>query len=255
MAKCLLAICLFLLGSCSPSKVVENQLTPQERAVIRGAIDDIARGDTEALKRKMHPALAGKVLAAEPAMRRAMPAPPLQVSILNVFRSIGSHSRKVSALYQVHGRNGWATVRVQAHSQDGQTAVTAIYVQRIAGDPQTMNKFRLAGTGAAQWAVLIAAIAAFITTVAALVRIWRSGLFKKRWLWTIGALFGVMVVKVNWTTGALSFQPFYVQLFSASAFKYPVFAPWVISASLPVVALIALLRKRGPEVEPRAEEV
>ena len=255
MAKCLLAICLFLLGSCSPSKVIENQLTPHERAAIRGAIDDIASGDTEDLKRKVAPEVADKIPDAEPEMRRAMPSPPLEISLLNAAWSVSGSPRTANTLYLVHGGGAWATVRAATQTQNGQTAVTAIYVQRMAGDPRTLNEFRLAGTGASQWAVLIAAMAAFMATVAALLRIWRSGLFKKRWLWTIGVLLGVMAIRVNWTTGALSFQPFYVQLFSASAIKSPVFAPWVVSASLPIVALIALFRKRGSENEPRAEDV
>lgn len=95
--------------------------------------------------------------------------------------------------------------------------------------------------------MLLAMIAAVAVTIVALVRIWRSGLFERRWLWTIGALIGITSLRMNWSTGVVSFQPLMIVLFSAGAFKQPIFAPWVLSVGLPVVAIIALLR-RSPEV-------
>lgn len=155
--------------------------------------------------------------------------------------------RQAHAVYQVHGRSGWALVEGTTQSVNGRTWLTGIYVQPTAGDPRRLNGFTLQRFGVAKGLMLLAMIAAVAVTIVALVRIWRSGLFERRWLWTIGALIGITSLRMNWSTGVVSFQPLMIVLFSAGAFKQPIFAPWVLSVGLPVVAIIALLR-RSPEV-------
>jgi hypothetical protein len=125
--------------------------------------------------------------------------------------------------------------------------LAGLYVRRIAGEPRTLNRFTLQGAGAAKILMLFAMAAAVGVTLLALVRVWRSPLFDRRWLWTLGTFFGVMTLRLNWSTGHFYFQPISVQLFSASATKQPIYAPWILAVSVPLVALIALFRRRkGP---------
>lgn len=216
-------------------------------------MNDLAQGNSQSLERRVAPQLVAKLRPAEAAMQAVTPKPPVQADLLKASWSLGS-DRSTKAVYQVHGANRWALVEAASQTSGDRTFLTGIYVQPLKDDPKRLNGFDLATAGAAQWGVLLAAIAAFGTTVAALIRIRRSGLFERRWLWTIGSLFGVMLLRVNWTTREVGFEPLYLQLFSASALKQPIFAPWIISASLPLVAIIALMKKRGPHEEPRLDE-
>ena len=246
-------VILLLLAACSPNKVVESQLTTAERQLFRGSINDLAQGNSQSLERRAAPQLVAKLRPAEAAMQAMMPGPPVQVDLVYANWSIG-RDRSAKAVYQVRGGNRWALVETASKTSGGITVLTGIYVQPLKDDPKRLNGFNLATAGISQWAVLLAAIAAFGTTIAALIHIWRSGLFERRWLWTIGSLFGVMLVRVNWTTGEVGFQPLSLQLFSASALKQPIFAPWIIGVSLPLVAIIALMKKRGPDEEPHLNE-
>jgi len=245
MRTMLVAMMLVVLAGCSPSKIVESSLQPGERSTIRGAINDISRRDNGSIVRRAHPELAGKIPAVMDQMHQLLPAPPLDVSLANATWSVGGNERDLKAVYQIHGRNGWALVEASTQTTQGRTLLTSIYVQPTADDPQKLSKFTLKGAGLGQWAMLAAMAAALAITVAALVRIWWSGRFQRRWLWSVGALIGLMTVSLNWSTGAWSFQPISFQLFSVSASKQPIYAPWILAVSLPLVALVALFRRRG----------
>jgi len=249
MRATLIAFLAIFVSTCSPSNVIEKGLTPPERAVIRGAIDDISRRDDESLTKKMVPELATKISPVLGQMQQLMPTPPLEVSLAKANWTIGGDTRNLDAIYQVHGKSGWAMVEATTQTSQGRTLLTGIYVKPTATDPRQLNSLSLAQAGAVQWAMLAAMVAAFAVTIAALVRIWRSGLFPRRWLWTIGAIIGLMTLRMNWSTGEFSFQPVSFQLFSVSVSKDPVHAPWMLGVSLPLFALIALLRRRGKAVE------
>lgn len=245
MRTALVAMFLLVLASCSISNTIEKGLTAQERAIIRGAIEDISRGDSAALARRMPPELLAKIPAAELAMNRAMPSPPLEITILNANWSITGPNRKANAVYQVRGQSGWALVEARTLTIRGRTSLTGIFVRPAPSNAASLNRFTQTKPGLRHVLMLSAMMAAVGVTIAALMRIWRTELFNRRWLWTIGALNGVTMLGMNWTTGVLHFQPLSLQLFSASASKAPIYAPWVLSVSFPLVALVALFWRRG----------
>ena len=231
------------LWACSPSKLEETALSPQERALVRNALQDVTLNDTGKLAQKVPPELAPKLSEAMPAMRAALPEPPFDLSMTNANWNMTGAIRRVHAIYELKGKNGWALVDTTMESSGGRTLLTGLYIQKTGGDPQRLNGFTLGNAGAGGWGMLLAMLAALGVTVAALVKIWRSGMFRRRWLWTIGTLIGVTIFRLNWTTGEWGFQLFYIQLFSAGAFKQPVYAPWILSVSVPVVAIIALFKQ------------
>jgi hypothetical protein len=244
MRNIFVALSLLFLVACSASDAVEKGLKPQERNVIRGAIDDVARGDTGALSQKMPAELAAKLRNVEPVMRNAMPTPPLKVTILNARWSITGQDRRANAIYQIEGRSGWALVEADTLTSAGKTMLTSFYVRRTPSRPSGLNSLSLQVIGVGHIVILGAMLAAVGVTIVALLRIWRSGSFNRRWLWTIGALLGITRLQMNWTTGEFLFLPFQVQIFSAGAIKSPIFAPWILSVSVPIVAIIVLLRHR-----------
>ncbi|HEX8839029.1 MAG TPA: hypothetical protein VF750_01015 [Sphingomicrobium sp.] len=244
-----IALSCLLLIACSPSDVIEKGLTVQERSQMRGAINDLSRGDRDGFSKKLAPQLGRNVAALFPQMHSALPRRPLAVSLINANWSVIGTERTAHAVYEVEGNPGWALVAVSSHSIGGRVWLTSFYVKSTPTSPKAVNPFSLAEAGYAQWGMIVAMLVALGITIAAVVRIWRSGLFRRRWLWTIGALIGVATVRLNWSSGAFAFQPLSFQLFSASATKVPIFAPWVLSVSLPVVALVALFVRREPDAE------
>lgn len=238
----LVTILATLTAACAGSSLEKTALKPQERQLARVALEDIARGDAKALSQKVTPDLTGKLPVG--AMRDQLPKPPFELVLTKANWNSGGRGRSVDAVYSVKGDGGFALVEIAMASNGGPPVVTGLYVQHTPSDPQKLNAFTLQSGGVAGWAMILAMIAAVGATVAALFHIWRSGLFARRWLWTIGAIIGLTTLRLDWSTGNFSFQPISFQFFSASAIKQPVYTPWVLGVSLPLVALIALARRR-----------
>jgi len=238
-----------LVAACSPNKLEQTAMSPEERGLVRNALQDVALNNPGKLAQKIPPELVPKLSKAMPAMRAALPEPPFELSLTNANWTMTGSVHRVHAIYQLKGRNGWALVDTTLASSGGRTLLTGLYIQKTPGDPAKLNGFTLSNAGVGGWAMLGAMAAALSVTIAALVKIWRSGMFRRRWLWTIGSLIGISIFRLNWTTGEWGFQLLHVQLFSVGAFKQPIYAPWILNVSIPVVALIALFKSGCDEWE------
>jgi hypothetical protein len=100
----------------------------------------------------------------------------------------------------------------------------------------------MANAGPAQVAVLLVAIGLTLFEIATAIIVGMTPM-PRRWLWAVFALFGVGSFAMNWTTGAVSSNLFYVQLIG-SIQRIGLAGPWFVSVSFPVGAIVAL-RKRS----------
>jgi hypothetical protein len=116
-------------------------------------------------------------------------------------------------------------------------------VHQIERPAAELNGFSFRNASLLHYMVLSLAVLAVVVTVAAVIKIWRSGNFRRRWLWTIGAVLGLSKITLNSTSGEFMYSPVYFQLFSASAIKPGLLAPWLVSVSIPAVAFYALLKR------------
>ena len=254
MRTALLAFWMIFLVSCSPNQLEETALTQQERSLARGAVNDVARGDVASFEKKLPSAMRGHAQVAVRQMQAEMPPPPYKLTFSNAQWTASGGTRTAQAFYIVEGKDRWRLADIMMQSSGGQLNLIGFHLGRFPSDPKVATAFSLADAKPAGWMMLVAMAAAFGTTIAALVRIWRSGLFSRRWLWTIGTVIGVASVKLNWTTGEWAFQPLSIQFFSVSALKQPIYMPWVLGASLPVVALIVLIRRKRPVADENRDE-
>ena len=60
----------------------------------------------------------------------------------------------------------------------------------------------------------------------------------KKWLWIIGSLFGFMKFSINWTTGEIGFKLINFSFLGAGFTKSGDIAPWIITFSIPIVAIV-----------------
>ena len=66
---------------------------------------------------------------------------------------------------------------------------------------------------------------------------------KRKWLWIIGILFTFIKFKLNWTTSEFDFQLLSFQLFGAGFSKSGLIAPWILTFSIPVFAIVFWIKK------------
>jgi hypothetical protein len=114
----------------------------------------------------------------------------------------------------------------------------------LRGELSSLYEFRLSGRGPAQYLALLAVIVCTVFTIGVALFLATRRQYPRRWRWVLASLVGAGAVSVNWTTGAVASRIVTVQLFAASAVRANEYAPWILSFSVPIGALIALARYR-----------
>ena len=75
----------------------------------------------------------------------------------------------------------------------------------------------------------------------------------KKWLWIIGILFGFIKFSINWTTGQVGFSLINMSFLGAGFSKAGIIAPWILSFSIPIVAIVFWYKRYSGKKEAEAK--
>lgn len=249
-----LVLCLtVVLSGCKPSDSVRNTM------------ERIAPDDDEALAKKCLTALRARdfdtvtqhldsqvvkqgiesnLTAAADILDHGAPV-SLELVGCNIFSSPGK--RRSNLTYQYQFTNAWVLATIIIDSVGETKKVLGINVKPIPKSLGELNAFTFAGKRVQHYLILLLAIAIALFILAVLIICIRTKMRKRKWLWLIFILLGVGKLGLNWTTGQILFNPlsFNIQLFGSAALKQGLYAPWVISISLPLGAIIFLVRRKN----------
>jgi hypothetical protein len=120
--------------------------------------------------------------------------------------------------------------------QSGKLTVTA-FDGTIAEDSLSKtHAFTLKGKGFIHYIFLFFAIMIPTLIIVTLIFALKTKL-KKKWLWIIGILFGFIKFSINWTTGQVGVKLINILLLGAGFSKSGTIAPWILSFSIPIIAI------------------
>lgn len=241
-----LLLALALLCGCDSSWVM-NLMTPKEdERVARGYLALMRSHDLERIEKDLDPALQNDNV--RETLARMVPQMPAQQPLSS--KIVGAHTWRGQDVYvsnisfELHYPDLWMLANVAVQKKHGQSTIVGLNIVPMSDSLENLTRFSLAGKSGAQYAILALAVAAAVLTLAALVRALRTPGLERRWLWIIFILVGFGKLAVDWSTGVVSLKLPALQLFSASALA-PLYGSWTVAASLPLGALVFLLRRRG----------
>lgn len=253
-----LSIATFSLVACNPSEQIEKSLTEPEKQLARETVDTLATGSREDIialfeedlsqqmdevwYRELQTYLPGRTVDGfRPYSSNWTTSGPIP----GIGK--GKKIRESVTAYEWRSGDRFASLTLKMRTPEGeQPSLLFFNVNHLPGpvDDMTAPDFSLASGGHYLFIGLM--VLAVSTTFFGIWRIWRSGNFGRRWLWTLGALFGVGAVHMVWETGELGFTLLNIQLLSAAYLRAGPYAPWMFTVSFPVVALIAIARSYYP---------
>jgi hypothetical protein len=141
--------------------------------------------------------------------------------------------------------------------QSGNLTVTSFDGRITDESLATLHTFDIKDKGFLHFLFLYLAILIPIFIIVTLIFAIRTKLTKK-WLWIIGILFGFLKFSINWTTGQVGFSLINVSILGAGFSKSGNIAPWILSFSLPIVAIIFWYKRywdiRESEAQKRLDE-
>ena len=164
------------------------------------------------------------------------------LGFLRPWNASGS-KREANLTYQIQFRDAWVVAALAIESDSSGKRITTANLQPVPDSLRILNRFTLENKSPLQYAFLAACVAVPLFIVVAL-GVCLFSRVRRRWLWVIFILFGVMQFQLNWTTGQTAFQLISISLLGASFFRASSYAPIVFSFSIPIGALLFLMLRR-----------
>ncbi len=240
-----LAVLLLGASACAAvsSAVIERMVPDAEDAYARGQIEALARGSTADLERDL-----------DPSLRTAQTADQMRAMVTSIggrriegMEVIGyqgmnfNGAERRSITYQLRLPGGWAVAHVASRTEGGRRIVEGASVSKIPEPLQRTHAFRLSGKSLAHYVVLGLCLLVPLIMIYAAALVFRMPL-RRRWLWVLACVVGVGQWSLEWTGGQSWFNLVNLQLLGASFLRPSVYAPWVLSVSLPLGALYIIGR-------------
>jgi hypothetical protein len=243
----LLLILVALLFSCNPNIDFKKIVPEHVDKFATGFSDDIKKGNIEDC-----------LLKVTPEMNNQAGRDYLTNSFRSIERLQIDSIRIISARQQtLMGENGFTNYTIDyeyfikdkylyftfgIREENGRLLITAFDGRFFETSLTEIHTFTLDKKGIVHYLFLVLAILIPVFILLTLVFAIRTKLSKK-WLWIIGILLGFVKFSLNWTTGQVGFQIISFQLLGAGFSKGGLEAPWTLSLTLPIIAIIFWIKR------------
>lgn len=161
---------------------------------------------------------------------------------VNVFNTADSWQANLT--YQYEFEHEWVVAVVSLYRKNDKLSVLGVTVDRIPESLETMYAFTLGGKSPGHYFILVLALLIPAFVISSLIRCVRTPIKKRKWLWIVFILLGFVDVSLNWTTGEYMTNLFSLHLLGAAAFSSGPYAPWIITVSIPLGAIIFRFRRK-----------
>lgn len=252
--RLILTLVVLMLAGCSLPMADQERVDQSLQAY-----EQVQSGDVEGLKAHSTPTLRSQLTPAtlEELQTFAIKGPPRETKVLRwqTTRIAGGEAYYELSQQLDYGESLVLLSTVMVRTSAGEWRINGIHLNLV--DPvqaRAAGGFTLENKSPLHFGVLAAAILAPLLCLGTFgVALWR-----RRWGWMIGSLFGFGQLALNWSTGAWMFQIFNVALLGAGFLKGPgPFDAWVLTVSLPIPAILfwALRRDRPKSRKPGKQPV
>jgi hypothetical protein len=246
--QCVYLFCVFalaLLSGCDQKNLVAKFVSPEDEATATNYIALLRQRQFGPIERDADPSLKSAFTQSllEKMADAIPPQDPVSVKVIGVNSSHYDGTYQVNLSYEYEFPTNWLLINIATQKKDGVLTIIGFRIRSLPDSLENLNKFTLAGKNFLQYITLAFAILIPLFSLSVLVLCIRTKVKKRKWLWIIFILIGIGKFTINWTTGQSGIQPLYFQLVGASAFAPP-YGAWLISISLPLGAILFLIRRK-----------
>ncbi len=145
--------------------------------------------------------------------------------------------------YEYHFESGWNLANAALRKTGDSYWIIGINVYQTKDSQKALNQFTLKGKSLAHYFILSLVIATPLFIFVTMICFFRTSIPRRRWRWLFFILVGIGSVQINWTTGEYAFQLLAVQLLGAGVIAAGPHAPWLLSAGLPIGAIMFWIKR------------
>lgn len=241
-----IAFTLFL-SSCSQEELSERFIPKEESSFAEDYLSKLRERDFTYVKSILSPELDAQVTdeLLEQMAAYFREGEPLSVKIIGSQVNVFNGQWQGNFTFEYQFESGWNLANTALKKTDSGYQVIGINVYQTEASQKELNAFGLSSKSGLQYLVLCLAVLVPLFILFTLIVCIRTPIQQKKWLWIIFVLLGFGAIQVNWTNGAYAFQLISVHLFGASATAAGPGAPWILSASVPLGAIVFWLRRES----------
>ncbi len=239
---------LTMLASCDMDALVKSMTPPAEEELAKTYIGLLRERKFDLIERDLDDSIkTPNIRETFARMASAVPAgEPTSMKLVGFQRFTQAGLRASFTNYNVTFEyqfgDKWMLINVATRDENGRRSIVGFNVTPLRDSLENLNRFTFSGKTPLHYAVLVAACIVPIFIIVTLVVCIRTPVAKRRWMWIMFILAGLGKFSLNWTTGQWSFQPVSLQLLGAGFFA-AAYGPLMISTSLPVGAIVFLIRR------------
>ena len=250
-----IVFCTFLIG-CDQATLMRKFTPPEDATVARDYVDLLIQGKFEQIENGLDPSIVDSgirgTLAKMSAMFPTERAKSIKVVGANIFHGAEYSETNITLEYEFPSK--WLLASVVIRKKGVSPTITGLHVEPLSDSLEHINSFTLKDKSVLQYLVLLMAIVLPLFTIYVLVLCVRTRPLKRKWLWIIFVLVGLVQFSVNWTTGEWHVTPLAFRIPCGFA-GHPLYGPWTVAAYLPLGAILFLRERKkkfGYSVEPSA---
>lgn len=242
-------VMILLLAGCDQSSIMKKMTPPEAESVAKGYVDLLRQNRFDEIEKDLDSSIkTPDIHSTLVTMAQMIPTQqPESIKVVGAHKNVFNGPKEpkttttnITLEYQFQRK--WLLINVATQKKGEVSTIVGFNVNPIPDSLENINKFRLVGKSPLQYAVLFLAILIPLFTLYALILCIRTKIEKKKWLWVIFVLAGIVTFSVDWTTGQWRIVPLSFQLLAAGA-SAPPYGSWVISISFPLGAIIFMLKR------------
>lgn len=243
------ALVLLMAGTgCSQKELMPKSTPPADDKMAREFMDDLRQGHVLEAEMMFSPDLVlGNAQAGLQQLAGAFRAGEVKnIEEVGVNSSsimlAGAEQEVVSLSYQVELTSSWLVGTITIVHEVRGPLITGARFNREPAPLEVLNRFTFQGKDWIHYWFFAMALAIPLFSLWALVACVRSNI-KRKWLWVIFILFGMVAFRLNWTTGRMDWALLNIQFLGASLVRTGFYGPWFVAISLPVGGIVFWLRR------------
>lgn len=236
---------LIMLSACDQKALFEKFVPQEETKFSKEYLALFRARNYEAIETKINPAVKDVALRSKLEQIAALfpQEEPKEVAVVGSHVVNTQSSQQTNLSLQYEFSNKWLLASVALQRSGDAFVVNGVNVQPLKDSLENTNRFTFEGKGVSNYVVFTWAILVPLFIISALILCIKTPISKRKWLWIVFVLLGFVQVTLNWTTGEVSVNPISFQLLGAGFWKAGPYAPLLITASVPLGAVLFLLKR------------
>lgn len=163
----------------------------------------------------------------------------------------GENTTNYQLNYEYQFKDFWVYFSFNIIEKENNFKILGFKGQVFENSLSKANEFTFKDKGFKQYVFLTIAILIVLFIITTEIFVIKSKI-KKKWLWIIGILIGLIGFQLNWTTGEIGVQLIHFKILGAGFSKTGIITPWILSFAIPVFAIafwVKIFREKQEEKE------